>query len=104
QPQEAVHESDLVIDDEDPFAELDQAHRSAPPPQAALGRFSDDDDGVSLSTRDALAAARAAVRASLEGGEARGTSALGSLKSAPRSRDTGQDKQKGSTLRQALKA
>lgn len=102
---QAPAEADMAEDD-DPFADLDQTHRSAPAAmQPPISRFSDDDDGVSMSTRDALAAARAAVRASLEGGETRSQSALGSLKPAARTRDTRAESQKGGgTLFKAFKA
>lgn len=90
--------SDDAEDDDDPFAEIDQSRKSAPSsgrptaPAPVAASKSDpfvensvddllDDEadeeiggGVSMSTREALAAARAAVRASLAGVEANETS------------------------------
>ena len=72
-------------------------------------RFDEEESGVSNSTRDALAAARAAVRASMSDAEGRKGKALGGLKSAPsKSRGDapvrGRDVSNGSTLGQAVKA
>ncbi len=73
-------------------------------------RFDEEETGVSTSTRDALAAARAAVRASMSDTDGRKGKALGGLKSAPsksrgdaplRGRDTASA---GGTLGQAVKA
>ncbi len=91
-----------VEDDADPFADIDSSRKMAPggfgrgtfnlntvepqpaprAPTAGFGPspFGDDDEApVSVSTRDALKAARAAVLASVEGED----SALGNLRSGP---------------------
>ena len=111
------------IDEADPFAEVEAARKTsaqirrramdddfgAAPPSREL-RFEDEEPGVSNSTRDALAAARAAVRASMsETDDRRPTKALGGLKSAPsRARGAapvrGRDAAAGTTLGQAVKA
>jgi localization factor PodJL len=59
-------------DDNDPFADIDTARKTAPraaePPRPQVRSVFDDEETtpVSTSTRDALAAARAAVRATME--------------------------------------
>lgn len=78
-------------------------------PRARELRFDEEETGVSNSTRDALAAARAAVRASMTDGDTRKGKALGGLKSAPsKSRGEapvrGREASAGSTLGQAVKA
>jgi localization factor PodJL len=110
----------------DPFAEIDQARKTptrsaeafahhAPPREdeddfgpapARELRFEEDETGVSTSTRDALAAARAAVRASMVDDNRK---ALGGLKSAPsKSRGEapvrGRDTSPASTFTQSVKA
>ena len=117
-------------DDSDPFADIDTSRKTAPrldtraearaPASMQAGAYSartaqrpsvsqsDFDDepepGVSVSTRDALAAARAAVRASLEGDE----KPLGNLRAGVSRASTAQAKTKGkpgeSTLMKAFKA
>ncbi|MFT4090761.1 MAG: hypothetical protein QM645_08520, partial [Asticcacaulis sp.] len=76
------------FDSEDPFADVDASRRASPDSlfddeeQPMFNRTANgsahtestealhtDPEGISLSTRDALAAARAAVRASIEGGD-----------------------------------
>lgn len=122
EPEIAAHLS-APGDEVDPFAEVDAARKTpaqprhrdddddfgAPPPREL--RFEEEEPGVSVSTRDALAAARAAVRASMAGAEddGRKAKALGGLKAAPsKSRGaaplTGRDASTGSTLGQAVKA
>lgn len=89
-------------DDSDPFADIEVSRKTAPrqavhmesipqqpmihaevPAEAARNPFDDEDESdfdatpVSVSTRDALAAARAAVRASIEGNEDRKSGGLG---------------------------
>lgn len=89
-------------DDSDPFADIEVSRKTAPrqavhmesipqqpmihaevPAEAARNPFDDEDESdfgaapVSVSTRDALAAARAAVRASIEGTEDRKSGGLG---------------------------
>lgn len=83
------------------------AERQTVARQSASHPFPDDDDeaGVSVSTRDALAAARAAVRASIEGDD----KSLGSLRPGASRANAAQAKPtKGkpgeSTLMKALKA
>jgi localization factor PodJL len=124
----------LEDDDSDPFAEIDAARKTAPSgqgagrvqPEAASGydvleapldeaepvADPEPESSLSMSTRDALAAARAAVRASLEGQSERGN-LLGGLKSGVSRRQTtpakdkaGKDKaaDKGATLMNAMKA
>jgi len=113
-------------DEADPFAEVEAARkthgrsaessvRHAPardddddfgPAPARELRFDEDETGVSTSTRDALAAARAAVRASMVDD---GRKALGGLKSAPsKSRGEapvrGREATPGSTFAQSVKA
>jgi localization factor PodJL len=130
EPEPAAHarRAPADLDDGDPFAEV-EAVRKTPaqtrqdmagrdddgddfgtPPSRDL-RFEEEEPGVSVSTRDALAAARAAVRASMTGGEedARRGKALGGLKSAPsRARGAqpsrGREADAGNTASQALKA
>lgn len=112
-------------EDEDPFAEIDLAHKTAPAvsverPALTRASFATDDDVltsdfddlqpgragqdsfsyelepdplVSMSTRDALAAARAAVRASIEGQEDRGL--LGGLKGGASRRQAAAEKANG---------
>ncbi|MGA9657724.1 MAG: hypothetical protein WBQ60_01290 [Asticcacaulis sp.] len=89
-------------DDNDPFAGIEPSRKTSPrtaafaesQPQAVLRSdapdtlsFDDDNDTpLTLSTRDALAAARAAVRASIEGTDTKRGKydpGLGALKSAP---------------------
>ena len=129
QPEPAIHAARAPaghahdeIDAHDPFAEVDAARKTptqarhrdedddfgAPAPRDL--RFEEEEPGVSTSTRDALAAARAAVRASMAGAEdGRKTKALGGLKAAPgKSRGapplTGREVGAGSTIGQAAKA
>jgi len=110
------------IDEADPFAEVEAGRKTsaqvrrramdddfgAPPSREP--RFEEDEPGVSNSTRDALAAARAAVRASMsETDTRRPAKALGGLKSAPsRARGDaparGREAASGTTLGQAVKA
>ena len=111
------------IDDADPFAEVEAARKTptqvrrqamdddfGAPARPREMRFEEDEPGVSNSTRDALAAARAAVRASMTENEARRPAkALGGLKSAPsRARGDaparGRDAAGETTLGQAVKA
>ena len=124
-------------DDADPFADIAVSRKTAPaaretrpaasfaargprPPVAESSRFKTpaDNEGlifeddqepapVSLTTRDALAAARAAVRASIEGEDA----TLGALRPGVRTRDAAPQKAKaavkpqaGNTLMNAIKA
>ncbi len=123
----------VEAEDADPFAEVEPARKTSSRTQAAArseprarheAHEDDDDDfgapparearfeeepGVSTSTRDALAAARAAVRASMTGGDDRKAKALGGLKSAPsKARGNapvrGRDAAAGTTLGQAVKA
>ena len=111
------------FDEADPFAEVEAARKTpaqvrrramdddfgAPAPSREP-RFEEDEPGVSNSTRDALAAARAAVRASMtESDGRRPAKALGGLKSAPsRARGDaplrGREAAGGTTLGQAVKA
>ncbi|MBW8734726.1 MAG: SEL1-like repeat protein, partial [Asticcacaulis sp.] len=124
-------------DDGDPFADVDVTHKTAPraeaPVASAFGRthatldladelaegdaslhsaghdmdLLDEEPGVSVSTRDALAAARAAVRASMEGGyddRPRGPLAGLGLKSGSRSTAKPARAPKESTVLKALKA
>ncbi|WP_169313705.1 SEL1-like repeat protein [Asticcacaulis biprosthecium] len=106
-------------DDHDPFADIDMSRKTAPraaayaaraaaAPQATVPDFHDDEEdaGVSVSTRDALAAARAAVRASMEsddkplGGLRAGTSRISAAQArAPKAKTGGE-----STLMKAFKA
>ncbi|ESQ77189.1 SEL1-like repeat protein [Asticcacaulis sp. AC402] len=113
-------------DDHDPFADIDTARKTAPrgqsyaaqtskvqahqvqTPQVQASAFDHDDDdaAVSVSTRDALAAARAAVRASIEaddkplGGLRAGASRISAAQSrAPKPKTGGE-----STLMKAFKA
>ncbi len=122
---EAAHAAHAAedIDDADPFAEVEAARKTptqvrrhamdddfGAPARPRDMRFEEDEPGVSNSTRDALAAARAAVRASMIETEARRPAkALGGLKSAPsRARGDaparGRDAAAGTTLGQAVKA
>jgi localization factor PodJL len=89
-------------DDSDPFADIEVSRKTAPrqavhmesipqqpmihadvPAESTRSPFDDEDEGdfdaapVSVSTRDALAAARAAVRASIEGTDDRKSGGLG---------------------------
>ena len=117
-------------EDSDPFADIDETRKTAPSPRArvlpeTLARsetlthnvldaaldadLADDlepEPPVSMTTRDALAAARAAVRASLEGAPERGN-LLGGLKSGVSRRQTPAAKTpakgKGGILMNALK-
>jgi localization factor PodJL len=126
-----------IEDEGDPFAEVDPARKT--PSRVAAARveprhraesvhqrvqeeddfgavpssrdmhFEEEEPGVSVSTRDALAAARAAVRASMTDDGDRKTKALGGLKAAPsKSRGNapvrGREAAAGSTVGQALKA
>ncbi|HTM80219.1 hypothetical protein [Asticcacaulis sp.] len=124
-------------DDSDPFADIEVSRKTAPrhavhmesiPQQPMISEeipvarnpFDDEDDAdfgatpVSVSTRDALAAARAAVRASIEGNDdrkSRGLSlggGLGLLKAGPsRAKDVKPETPKtkgGSTFLNAVKA
>jgi len=66
-------QTDQQVDLDDPFAGIDQSRRAAPTqtaqsyqPDAFVEEDEETATGVSLSTREALAQARAAVRASLE--------------------------------------
>ncbi|HWU49866.1 MAG TPA: hypothetical protein VN042_08325 [Asticcacaulis sp.] len=122
----------LDDDDTDPFAEIDAARKTAPAgqarvqPQTALRKTlardvleaplddaatvhePEPEASVSMSTRDALAAARAAVRASLEGQSERGN-LLGGLKPGVSRRQTPPAATKtpekgGATLMNAMKA
>jgi len=73
-------------DDNDPFADIDTARKTAPRPPEPRPQvrsvFDDEEPApVSSSTRDALAAARAAVRASMEPPAAEDRSILGGLRS-----------------------
>ncbi|MDI7775457.1 hypothetical protein [Asticcacaulis sp. EMRT-3] len=130
-PQSLIPDED---DDSDPFADIDTSHKTAPQntrqdarhepvfaeymqaeADLSLPDADADADGrengeapVSMTTRDALAAARAAVRASIEGHDERNL--LGSLKSgmsrrqaAPAAKDKKGEKG-GNTLMNALKA
>ncbi|MDC7682814.1 hypothetical protein PQU92_05975 [Asticcacaulis sp. BYS171W] len=110
-----------LADDLDPFADVDASRKVSPAPKASTNDVFDapfdepadrpayEDGGVSMSTRDALAAARAAVRASVEG---TGTDKkpLGGLKlGLSRTKDTKPakekpSKEKGKTLLNAFKA
>ncbi len=121
--------TDLHVDDDDsdPFADIDTSRKTAPRSEASLATghrdatawgpqlgtelprshmaFGDDEDGsVSVSTRDALAAARAAVRASMDSLDER--KGLGSLKvGASRAKPEAKPKPKGgSTFMNAFKA
>lgn len=121
-------------DASDPFADIDAAKKTAPKAAAAAspritaeiadegsdddiwGRPDsrriesvqdvEDDGGVSVSTRDALAAARAAVRASIESNETRRPGALTGLGLKPAPRRTGINGRGGKegTLSSAFKA
>lgn len=125
-------------DDSDPFADIEVSRKTAPraavhmesipqqpmihedvPVEASRNPFDDEDEAgfgeapVSVSTRDALAAARAAVRASIEGNDdrKRGLSlggGLGLLKAGPsRAKDVKPEAPKakgGSTFLNAVKA
>ncbi|ESQ93014.1 hypothetical protein ABAC460_01815 [Asticcacaulis sp. AC460] len=104
---------------DDPFADIDMSRKTAPRSQAyaaqtpqaqvsapSFDEHDDDDGGVSVSTRDALAAARAAVRASMEsddkplGGLRAGTSRISAAQArAPKPKTGGE-----STLMKAFKA
>ena len=111
------------IDEADPFAEVEASRKTSAqvrrramdddfgaPAPSREPRFEEEEPGVSNSTRDALAAARAAVRASMsENDGRRPTKALGGLKSAPsRARGDapvrGREAAAGTTLGQAVKA
>lgn len=74
---------------------------AAPVPETAAPY---EDAGVSMSTRDALAAARAAVRASVEGPEKKGLSGLKLGTSRTRDAQPKPPKGKGKTLLNAFKA
>jgi len=80
-------------------AELDAFRASTPPSPPAY-----EDGGVSMSTRDALAAARAAVRASVELPEKKGLNGLKLGVSRTRDAQPKAAKAKGKTLLNAFKA
>jgi len=93
-----------TLDLADELAEGDAAPRRHPEDEIDL---LDEEPGVSVSTRDALAAARAAVRASMEGGydeRPRGPLAGLGLKSGARSAAKPAKAPKESTLLKAFKA
>ncbi|WP_140986679.1 SEL1-like repeat protein [Asticcacaulis tiandongensis] len=115
------------VESDDPFAEIDASRRASPdllfedddqpmfnrkPDALASGKdetapteFSTEPDSVSLSTRDALAAARAAVRASIDGGdETKKTLGLKLGQSRTKAAATKPAKAGGSTLMRAIKA
>jgi localization factor PodJL len=87
--------------DLDPFAEVEASRKVAP---ATLTDVPAYEDATPLSTRDALAAARAAVRASIEGADTR--KPLGLKLGVSRTRDAlpKTEKGKGKTLLNAFKA
>jgi len=119
-----------AFDGEDPFAEIDASRRASPDtlpdtlfnddqpmfnrpaetaiPENMAGTVEPPVDSVSLSTREALAAARAAVRASIEGGDNKksGRKDLGLKLGQSRTKTppTGTPKGSGSTLMRAIKA
>ena len=135
-PLPVMEEPDLDgEDDSDPFADIEVSRKTAPrhavhmesiPQQpmiseeipAARNPFDDEDEAtfgaafgaapVLVSTRDALAAARAAVRASIEGNDDRKPRGLGLLKAGPsRTKDVKPEAPKskgGSTFLNAVKA
>ncbi|UDF03842.1 hypothetical protein [Asticcacaulis sp. AND118] len=87
--------------DSDPFADVDASRKAAP---ANLHDAPAYEDGVSMSTRDALAAARAAVRASIEGADAKKPLGLKLGVSRTRDAEPKPAKAKGKTLLNAFKA
>jgi len=123
-------------DDSDPFADIEVSRKTAPrqavhmesipqqpmihadvPAETSRSPFDDEDEAdfgatpVSVSTRDALAAARAAVRASIEGNDERksGGLGLGLLKAGPSKAkgvkaDAAAKNKGGSTFLNAVKA
>lgn len=96
-------ESDPFTDDfdSDPFADVDASRKAAP---ASLHDAPAYEDGVSMSTRDALAAARAAVRASIEGADSKKPLGLKLGVSRTRDAEPKPAKGKGKTLLNAFKA
>lgn len=86
--------------DLDPFASVDASRKVAP---AALSGAAYE-DAAPLSTRDALAAARAAVRASIEGADTKKPLGLKLGTSRTREAQPKPEKAKGKTLLNAFKA
>lgn len=84
--------------DLDPFASVDASRKVAP------ASLPDYEDGTPLSTRDALAAARAAVRASIEGADSKKPLGLKLGTSRTREAQPKPEKAKGKTLLNAFKA
>lgn len=101
-PRAASAAADPFTDDFDldPFADVDASRKIAP---TALSGASYE-DAAPLSTRDALAAARAAVRASIEGADTKKPLGLKLGTSRTREAQPKPEKPKGKTLLNAFKA